>query len=84
MYKNSMEKLKETRVFRNGSSQAVRIPKDYRFDTEVVYLKRVSGGLLLLSKDERFNAMREALGEFTDDFMAGREQGKPEIRKGFA
>jgi antitoxin VapB len=78
-----MENLKETRVFKNGSSQAVRIPKDFRFATGTVLLKRVPEGLLLMPKDGRFQAMREALGEFTEDFMAVREQGDPEPRGDF-
>ena len=49
-----METLKETRVFMNGSSQAVRIPKGFRFRSDVVYLKKVSGGVLMIAKEQRF------------------------------
>ncbi len=44
-----MGQVKRARVFQNGRSQAVRIPSEYRFTTEEVYLRRdaVSGGLLL-------------------------------------
>jgi antitoxin VapB len=77
-----MEILKETRVFMNGSSQAVRIPKDFRFRCDVVYLKKVSGGVLMVPKERRFEAMRNSLSEFTGDFMEERSQGALEKRPG--
>jgi len=77
-----METLKETRVFMNGSSQAVRIPKDFRFRGNVVYLKKVPGGILIVPKEQRFEAMRDSLSEFTGDFMEERNQGALERRAG--
>jgi antitoxin VapB len=78
-----METLKETRVFMNGSSQAVRIPKGFRFQCDVVYLKKVPGGVLMVPKERRFEAMRDSLSEFTEDFMEERNQGELEKRAGF-
>ena len=66
----------------NGSSQAVRIPKDFRFGCGVVYLKRVPGGVLMVPKEQRFEAMRDSLSEFTGDFMEKRNQGVLEKRAG--
>jgi antitoxin VapB len=70
-----MKTLKETRVFMNGSSQAVRIPKDFRFGCDVVYLKKVPGGVLMVPKERRFEAMRDSLSDFTGNFMEERNQG---------
>ncbi len=64
----------------NGPSQAVRIPKEFRMNTKVVGIKRVAGGLMLLPTDGHFDSMRSALNEFTDDFMADRNQGSLEKR----
>lgn len=75
-----METLKETKVFMNGSSQAVRIPKGFRFRSGVVYLKRVPGGVLIIPKEQRFESMRDSLSEFTGDFLAERKQGVLELR----
>jgi len=36
----------------------------------------------MIPKEERFEAMRDSLSEFTGDFMAGREQGIMENRAG--
>ena len=42
--------MKSAKVFRHGNSQAVRLPKEFRFDTDEVVIKRSSGGVLLLPK----------------------------------
>ena len=82
VYNAGMEAMKETRVFMNGSSQAVRIPKSFRFGCDVVYLKKVPGGVLMVPKERRFEDMRDSLSEFTRDFMFDREQGVMEKRAG--
>jgi antitoxin VapB len=46
-----MASRQKARVFRNGRSQAVRIPAEYRFKTAQVYIKRDSAtGALILSE----------------------------------
>lgn len=46
-----MARGQKARVFRNGRSQAVRIPAEYRFKTEEVYVERDgSTGALILSE----------------------------------
>jgi antitoxin VapB len=39
------------KLFTNGRSQAVRLPKSYRFEGKEVYVKKVSERVLLLPKD---------------------------------
>ncbi|MBU6402637.1 MAG: AbrB/MazE/SpoVT family DNA-binding domain-containing protein [Verrucomicrobia bacterium] len=39
------------KVFMNGRSQAIRLPKAFRVSSSEVYLKRVSGGILILERD---------------------------------
>ena len=46
------EKLDTATLFKNGGSQAVRLPKAYRFEGTEVYIKKVPEGVLLMSKDE--------------------------------
>ena len=43
-------RMQTAKLFRNGRSQAVRLPKEFRFEGDEVYVKRVSGGVILLSK----------------------------------
>lgn len=46
-----MEKVQKARVFRNGRSQAVRIPAQYRFHSDEVYVRRdPETGALTLSE----------------------------------
>ena len=45
-----------TTVFSNGGSQAVRIPKEFRFDTDSVSIRAYRGGVLLMPLKRRATA----------------------------
>jgi len=65
------------KLFKNGQSQAVRLPKEYRFeDKEEVFIKKVADGVLLMAKDDRtiWSRMFDRLDEFSPDFMSNRAQ----------
>jgi len=62
------------KVFRNGASQAIRLPKEFRFDAEEVCIKRIGSAVLLYPKDAAWDLMGEAMGQVDDDFMAERNQ----------
>ncbi len=62
------------KVFMSGRSQAVRLPKGYRFDAEEVCIKRIGEGVLLFPKDKAWDLMSGAIGQVTDDFMEDRSQ----------
>ena len=66
-----METLK---LFANGQSQAVRLPKAYRFEGEEVYAKKVGQAVVLFPKNAVWATFLEGLKGFSDDFMTnGRE-----------
>jgi len=66
------------KLFMNGGSQAVRLPKEFRFDCDEVCIKRVGSAVLLFEKGKAWDLMEEAIGQVSDDFMAdGRDQGGP-------
>jgi antitoxin VapB len=44
--------METAKLFDNGRSQAVRLPKAYRFEGNEVYIKKVAGGVLLISKNQ--------------------------------
>jgi antitoxin VapB len=46
--------MESAKIFQNGGSQAVRIPKAYRFDSDSVYVKQTPMGLLLIPKRDGF------------------------------
>lgn len=65
------------KVFQTGRSQAVRLPKAFRFNEKEVVIKRFGNGVLLLPKENPWEIMQEALSEFEVDFQLERvEQGE--------
>lgn len=62
------------KVFMNGASQAVRLPKECRFDADEVCVRRIGPAVLLFPKDAAWDLMGGALGKVDDDFMADRNQ----------
>ena len=70
------------KVFKNGSSQAIRLPKEFRFDDDEVYVKRIGSAVLVFPKDKAWDLMAEAIGQFDEDFMRERNQpAKAQERK---
>ena len=62
------------RLFKNGRSQAVRLPKECRFNSREVGIVKLGDAVLLFPKDKAIEIMKSALGKFTPDFMATRDQ----------
>ena len=73
--------MKTARLFINGRSQAVRLPKDCRFEGSDVYVKKLQGLVIIFSKDTPWLPLFESLEHFSDDFMADREQPPLQIRE---
>jgi len=71
------------KVFMNGRSQAIRLPKEFRVKGSEVRLKRVPQGILVVERDP-WEICREACQELSDDFMKKRvqpPQQRPDWRK---
>ncbi len=66
--------MQTARLFQNGQSQAVRLPKEFRFPGDRVYIKRVGNAVILLSYVEPWEPLIESLELFSDDFMDTREE----------
>jgi antitoxin VapB len=64
-----------TRVFRNGNSQAVRIPAQLKIDADTVQIFRNDDGDLVLRplRPARGSALVDALQGFDADFIAALE-----------
>lgn len=71
--------MKKAKVFMNGQSQAVRLPKEFRFDEDEVSIQRHGEGVLILPIVKSMSAFRDSLKKFSDDFMDERNQ--PEMQK---
>ena len=65
------------KIFKNGQSQAVRLPKEFRFENqEELFVKKIEDGIILLPKNDKsvWDNMFDKLDEFSDDFMQTRVQ----------
>jgi antitoxin VapB len=67
------------KIFENGRSQAVRLPKEYRFKDNEVFVKKINDIVLLIPKNSVWKAMEDSLEYFSEDFMSERSQ--PEAQK---
>lgn len=76
----------KARVFMSGRSQAVRIPAEFRFATDEVYVRRdpQSGDLILSEAPGGWNEIFAALDKagVPDDFLRDRGQSRPQVRAG--
>lgn len=73
------------KVFQSGNSQAVRLPKDFRFDVDEVEVSREGDAVILRPKPNtkrRWASLRAAIERgCSSDFMAaGREQPEEQDR----
>ena len=76
------------KLFRNGRSQAVRLPADFRFEGSEVFIRKdLDTGNVILSRRphsswKSFFKLRDQIG-VPDDFMSERGDGPPQKRKLF-
>jgi len=69
------------RVFQSGNSQAVRLPKEFRFQTDRVEIYRRGDELVMREAPINATAIFDALASMPSDFMAdGREDALPQDR----
>jgi antitoxin VapB len=67
--------MESAKLFTNGRSQAVRLPKAFRFKGKEVFIKKVSGGVLLIPKDNSlWDIWEQNLMKYEEPFMAERNQ----------
>jgi antitoxin VapB len=70
--------VKTARLFKNGDSQAVRLPKEFRFEGTEVLIKRVGSAVVLLPRVKSWDTLEASLTKFPADFMTDREQPEAE------
>ena len=72
------------KVFENGRSQAVRLPKECRFNTDEVAVNKIGDIVLLMPKTSKWSSFMQAVDMFSEDYMneertAGKEQEREEL-----
>jgi len=68
--------MQTAKIFINGRSQAVRIPKEFQFKGEEVYIQKVGDAVILVPKNKAWNTFLDGLNGFTDDFL---KEGKIDL-----
>ena len=72
--------MKTAKLFNNGRSQAVRLPKEFRFSGDDVYIKKYQGIVMLLPKESPWTSLVDSLDRFSSDFMDERNQPDQQAR----
>ena len=73
--------MQTAKLFNNGRSQAVRLPKELRFSGEDVFVRKIGNMVVLLPKDDSWSPLMNSLDQFSDDFMSAREQPPQDVRE---
>lgn len=71
--------MNTAKLFKSGRSQAVRLPKDFRFEGDEVMVTRLGAAVVLLPKNHDWEVMFGSLDGFGEDFM--RERGQPSLQE---
>ena len=74
--------METAKIFENGRSQAVRLPKKFRFGVDEVVVQQLGDAVILVPKESVWNIFMEGLNSFTEDiFEGGRDQGVQKERE---
>ncbi len=74
--------METAKIFENGRSQAVRLPKKFRFNVEEVVVQQLGDAVLLVPKESLWKTFMDGLNGFTSDiFENGRDQGAQKERE---
>ena len=57
------------KVFENGRSQAVRLPKECRFNVDEVSVNKIGDVVMLIPKTTKWNSFMQAIDMFTPDYF---------------
>ncbi len=61
--------MQTAKLFNIGRSQAVRLPKEFRFSGDDIYIKKYQGVVMLLPKESPWTSLMDSLDRFSSDFM---------------
>jgi antitoxin VapB len=75
--------MKTAKLFQNGQSQAVRLPKEFRFEDDHVFVKKSGNVVMLIPAKNSWDTLIQSLAKFSDDYMAERKQPKAQQRADF-
>jgi antitoxin VapB len=73
--------MKIAKLFQNGQSQAVRLPKEFRFEGEEVFIKKYGKITILFPVENPWEPLLNSINKFSEDFMEIREQPEQQKRE---
>ena len=71
------------KIFMNGHSQAVRLPKEFRFNTDEVYVSKQGDNIILTAKKPSWDDFFDISSSFDSHFLAERDNDLPQERDFF-
>ena len=69
------------KLFNNGRSQAVRLPKNYRFEGDEVLIKRVGRAVVMLPRSHAWDVLFESLEQFEPGTRIERSQPQEQQKR---
>jgi len=75
--------MNTAKIFTNGRSQAIRLPKEYRFKDDEVYINKIDDIVVIMPKNKKMASLMNIINKFTDDFMDERNQPAVQAREKF-
>jgi len=72
----------KTKIFMSGRSQAIRLPKEYRFAEDELYMNKIDDVVLIVAKSKLWDVFEKSVDNFSDDFMQERLVDTPDERNG--
>ena len=73
--------MKTAKLFQNGQSQAVRLPKEFRFEGKEVFIKKSGSAVVLIPLVNSWDSLFGSLDKFSKDYMDERDQPKEQKRE---
>ncbi|MBW0435471.1 AbrB/MazE/SpoVT family DNA-binding domain-containing protein [Leptospira yasudae] len=66
--------MNKAKIFKNGDSQAIRLPKDYRFKGKEVYIRKDGDNVILTPVDDVVDRFWNTVNNFSEDLIIDRNQ----------
>lgn len=75
--------MQTAKVFKNGNSQAVRLPKGFRVEGDEVVIKKMGDTIMLMPKRYEYAALKSLLDQLDPDFRIDRDQPVEDQERNF-
>jgi antitoxin VapB len=67
-----------TKVFQSGNSQAVRLPREFRLDSDEVYITKEGNRIIITPRPQNWQGFMQGVGPLSDDFSIAGESLPPD------